>query len=270
MQIALIVIGLLALLYLVLIFLTSPAGKQNPDRSLLKGALIAHRGLHNGKANAPENSLAAFRNAVEKNYPIELDLRLTKDGQAVVFHDENTGRMCGVDGKVADMTLSEIKELRLGGTEEKIPTLKECLDLTGGRVFLLIELKVSGDNAEKLCQAADEVLRDYTGAYLIQSFHPKALSWYRKNRKEICRGQLVPGKKSKEENPFSKALLRSQLCNVLTRPDFVSCECGPVPLLLRFAVWQGALLVGWTFRGKGALEENKDKYDAWIFENFLP
>ena len=270
MQIALVVIGFFALAYLILIFLTSPAGKQNQDRSLLKGAFIAHRGLHNEKENVPENSLLAFRKAIEKGYPIEMDLRLTKDAQVVVFHDENTKRMCGTDGKIGEMTLEEIQRLRLNGTEERIPTLKECLDLTKGRVFLLLEFKVSGDGAEALCRAADQVLQDYTGAYLVQSFHPTALSWYRKNRKEICRGQLIPGKKPKEKKRFCRALLRSQFCHFLSRPDFVSCAYESAPLLLRFTSWQGAYLVGWTFRGKNALEKNQGRFDAFIFENFLP
>ena len=93
---------------------------------------IAHRGLHAKELWAPENSLEAFRRAVEKGIAIELDIHLTKDLQIVVFHDDNLKRLTGLDKNITEMTMSELKKLRLAGTSEKTPSLLEVLKLVNG------------------------------------------------------------------------------------------------------------------------------------------
>ncbi len=262
------VLGAVSLIYLILIFLTSPANRIHPDRKILKGALIAHRGLHNAADLIPENSLLSFQKAIEKSLPIEIDIHLTKDEQVVVFHDGNTERMCGRNGKIEEMTLDEIKSLSLLETAEKIPTLQEVLSLVRGQVFLLIEFKVSSDNSQKLCEKANGILSDYKGKYLIQSFYPQVLSWYRKNRKDICRGQLSA--KFLKEN-LSKRLLGLQLLNFIGRPDFISFKHKDnSSLMFRFVKWQGAENAGWTFRSKEEFDKNKKHFNAWIFEGFDP
>ncbi len=262
------ILGALSLIYLVLIFLTSPAGRIHPDRAILKGSVIAHRGLHNVNESVPENSLLSFQKALEKNTPIEIDVHLTKDEQVVVFHDENTERMCGENKMIEEMTLDEIKLLSLQETGEKIPTLQEVLSLVRGQVFLLIEFKVVNHNTAKLCEKANNILSDYNGKYLIQSFYPQVLSWYKKYRKDICRGQLSA--KFLKEN-LSKRLLGLQLLNFIGRPDFISFkQKDNSSLMFRFVKWQGAENAGWTFRTKEDFEKNKKHFNAWIFEGFDP
>ena len=262
------VLGTLSFLYLALIFLTSPASRKHPDKEVLKGSFIAHRGLHNENESIPENSLLSFQKALEKKLAIEIDIHLTKDGQIVVFHDENAKRMCGVDGKIEEMTLDEIKSLSLINTNEKIPTLQEVLSLVRGEVFLLIEFKVVNGNAAELCKKANEILSDYKGKYLIQSFYPQVLSWYKKNRKDICRGQLSA--RFLKEN-LSKRLLGLQLFNFIGRPDFISFKHKDhSSVMFRFVKWQGAENAGWTFRSEDEFEENKKHFNAWIFEGFDP
>ena len=259
---------LIALFFLFFLFLICPAGRKHRDRELLGGKFIAHRGFHNKKEGIPENSLLSFEKAIEKNLPIEIDIHLTRDGKVVVFHDDNTKRMCGIDRKVEEYTLEEIKKLKLLSTDQKIPTLEECLELVDGKVFLLIEFKVVDGNAKELCKAANEILLKYKGKYLIQSFYPQVLHWYRKNRKDICRGQLSGGFKLK--NP-AKFLLGKQLLNFIGRPDFISYEHQfAKSYLFRFAIKLGAAPVGWTFRSKQELEQNGEYVETWIFENFDP
>ena len=84
------------------------------EKSWIVTKPIAHRGLHD--EFLPENSKAAYENAIENGYPIEMDIQLTKDGELVCFHDDNMVRMTGVDALVCDKTLAEIKEMRLAGT----------------------------------------------------------------------------------------------------------------------------------------------------------
>ena len=122
-------------------------------------------------------------------YGIEFDIHKTCDGHVVVFHDDTLTRMCGVEGKVEQKTLAELKELRRLGTDQQIPTLEEMLALVDGRVPLLVELK-GESTATGLCPVADAILSQYKGDYIIESFNPLLVRWYRKNRPNVIRGQL--------------------------------------------------------------------------------
>lgn len=256
---------LLATLFFFAIF---PALRYHPDRDLLKGAKIAHRGLHGFSKDVPENSLRAFQAAADKGYWIENDIHLTKDGHVVVFHDDTVDRMCGVSGRVEEMTLAELKTLRLAGTDQEIPTLQECLDLVDGRVALLIEFKCPTANAAPLCEAANRILEGYQGKYCIQSFYPPVLGWYRKHRKDICRGQLAT---PFYKEAFSRRLAGALLFNFIGRPDFISYEHKfHRNIFRRLAVKLGAGSLGWTFRTEKDLEARKMDFQGYIFEGFLP
>ena len=125
--------------------LTFP-GKRRPISPELLGAQYAHRGLHN--AERAENSISAFRHSVELGFGIELDVRLSKDGVLVVFHDDTLDRMTGLSGRVIDYTAEELSAMRLAGTEDGIPTFSEVLSLIGGRVPLLVEIKEDASVSE--------------------------------------------------------------------------------------------------------------------------
>ena len=128
---ALIAVGVCAAAAAAAVVLTAPGQAEPEKKKLLYGRNVAHRGLHDGEK--PENSLAAFRAAGENDYGTELDARLTADGEAVVMHDDNTLRMCGVDKVISETNLAELKTLRLRNTDEQIPTLREALEAVGGR-----------------------------------------------------------------------------------------------------------------------------------------
>ena len=262
-----IIICAFAVLLLLLLFLICPSPRKHSDLDTLCGLYIAHRGLHNKEKGIPENSLAAFEYAVKNGFAIENDIHLTADGEVVVFHDSTTGRMCGVNKKISEMTLSEIKELRLLGTDKTIPTLKECLEVVDGRVPLLIEFKRDG-KVKELCAAADKILKDYKGQYFIQSFYPQVLCWYKKHNKEVCRGQLSSSFKA---DPFYKRLAGLLLYNFISRPDFVSYEHTDGAFLPRKLVTKlGAFPVGWTFKSKEEIENGKKYFKTFIFENYIP
>ncbi|MBL0340609.1 MAG: hypothetical protein IPP71_06645 [Bacteroidetes bacterium] len=111
------------------------------NANFIKTIPIAHRGLHTNDGIIPENSLAAFQKAIDENYLIEIDVHILADNQVIVFHDDNTKRMCGLDKKIRNLTFPEIKSLRLLETHHEIPTLLEVFDLVNGKVPILIELK---------------------------------------------------------------------------------------------------------------------------------
>jgi glycerophosphoryl diester phosphodiesterase len=182
---------------------------------------FAHRGLWNERV--AENSMSAFSLAIRHGYGIELDLRLTKDGQVVVFHDETLLRMCGREAKVSELSLAELRRLRLKGTADTVPTLAEVLALVRGRVPLLIEIKGERPDPQLLLPAC-ELLDAYEGAFCVQSFSPLILSWFKSYRPGFSRGLLLNRLTEKElpGSPLIRFLLSHMLLNVLARPDFLS------------------------------------------------
>ena len=116
-----IIIGCMLLIFAGYLFLIKPDTKRKEWAKPYEEKGVAHRGLFDKSLGIPENSLAAFQRAVEKNYGVELDVQLTKDNRLVVFHDEDLFRMCGVKKKVRDCTWEELCQYTLQGTEEKIP-----------------------------------------------------------------------------------------------------------------------------------------------------
>lgn len=268
MTVFIISLSVVAVLFALLLFLVAPAGRRHKDLSLMKGLHIAHRGLHDDGREAPENSLEAFRRAADSGFAIENDIHLTKDGRIVIFHDDDLFRMCGVNGRPEDKTLSELKELRLLDTDERIPTLEECLSVIDGKVPVLIEFKLKSGSADPLCRAADEILSGYKGKYFIQSFYPPVLLWYRKNRRDVCRGQLASAFKG---DKLHMKLLGCLFFNFLARPDFLSYEfCHAKHSMRRLCVKLGAFPVGWTFKNQKDMTEYEKYFDTYIFEGFLP
>ena len=140
---------------------------------------LAHRGLHDLASGRPENSLAAFRAAIDAGYGIELDLQLSSDGQAMVFHDYDLGRLTAEKGAVQQRSAAELARIPLTGGDEGIPTLQEVLHLVAGRVPLLIEIKdqdgIMGANVGRLEKAAAENLRGYAGPVAVMSFNPHSV-----------------------------------------------------------------------------------------------
>lgn len=148
---------------------------------------VAHRGLHTD--DKPENSLAAFVNACEYGFPIETDVQAIDDGTVIVFHDDNISRMTSHDGYVSNLTSDKLNELRLAGTDEKIPTFEQLLETVNGKVPLLIEIKNEG-KVGFLEQKVIDMLSSYNGDFAVQSFNPYSMEYFKKNASGIIRGQL--------------------------------------------------------------------------------
>ena len=248
------------------VILAAPGRVKKERKSPFMGRNFAHRGLHTEDMTGPENSLEAFRQAKDAGYGIELDVRLSKDGEPVVFHDDSLERLCGVEGKVEDKDYAELKELRICGTEEHIPLLGEVLELVDGSVPLIVELKTSKHN-KTLCEKSYDLLSGYKGDYCIECFHPAVVGWFRRNAKEVFRGQLATScaDYGNMKKPLAFALSRC-LANIISRPQFIAYRIGPKPLTVRMAEAMGAMKVGYTSRA----EENEQGQDAVIFEFYRP
>jgi len=264
---AMIIIAILVALY---IYMICPRIINRPDISKLKNVHYAHRGLHDNHTSAPENSLAAFQLAVEAGYGIEMDIQLTKDNIPVVFHDKTLKRMCGKEGYVWDYTLEELQILKLKDSKERIPTFDEVLKLIDGKVPLIIEYKMDRPTI-KVCELGNQLLTNYKGGYCIESFHPKAVKWYRKNRPEIVRGQLsMDFSKDEKYNAPYFFVMTYLLSNFITRPDFIAYDYKDEHILSRRICKKiGGLAVAYTIKNQEAYEKVKDKFDLFIFDSFI-
>lgn len=267
MTIVIVIFVVVAALYL---FLIMPRITARPMHEF-KNCYVAHRGFHDNQSDAPENSAKAMRLAVENGYGIELDVQLTKDEKVVVFHDGNLKRVCGVDASVNSMTYEELQELRLLNSEEKIPLFSEVLKIIDGKVPLVMEIKMV-DSKTRVCELANKELEGYRGTYCMESFHPFAVQWYRKNRPDVIRGQLSANfKKESEKEGFQEWLVHQLLTNVLARPDFVAYSHKSAGNLSRnLCRMFGATAVAWTIRSQEELDRNRNKFDVFIFEGFKP
>ena len=269
--------GIPALAYLFAV-MPKVGGKKSADT--FSGKLYAHRGLHDNTSDAPENSLKAFARAVERGYGIELDVQMTADGVPVIMHDNTLERMARdnegkpATGKICERTYSEIRELHLLDTDEKIPSLDEALKLIDGKVPLIVELKVERYDIS-VCAAADALLSWYGGAYCVESFNPLALLWYRRYRGGITRGQLSEDFRKEDPDEYKGALyflLTYMVFNFLTKPNFIAYNLrysNNISLKLCRRLF-GAAAFAWTVRSEEELSEMADRFDAFIFEGFLP
>ncbi|MBR4068154.1 MAG: glycerophosphodiester phosphodiesterase [Clostridia bacterium] len=246
--------------------------EHHPDVDDLAGWRYAHRGLHDGNREVPENSLRAFQLAVENGYGMELDVQLTADGQLVVFHDKTLKRVCGADVVLHTLTYDQLSMYPLPDGS-CIPLFSQVLELVDGRAPIIVEVKYHGDvtaNAE----AAHRILRGYRGAYCVESFHPLAMYYFRKHAPEIARGQLADGGRySKGESSLLVHLaMKHLLVNCISRPHFVAYS---VPEDKTPAMWLmknlfKPLLAAWTISDQHTLDACKGVYDYPIFELFIP
>ena len=150
---------------------------------------FAHRGLHG--PGIPENSLAAFRAALDIGAGIECDVRLSADGQVMVFHDHDLKRLCASALAVEATRAEMLESQKLYDSGEHIPRLSELLDLVGGRAPLLIELKCRSGNALRLARTVAAEMESYSGPVGIMSFEPKAVKWFARHRPKQRRGLVI-------------------------------------------------------------------------------
>lgn len=239
----------------------------------LQGWSYAHRGLHGN--GVPENSMAAFKAALDGGYGIELDIHLLKDGNLAVIHDSLLNRTTGQAGHVEDLTTEELKYYHLEGTEETIPEFMDVLTLYNGKAPLIIELKPENGNQAALAEAACKMLETYKGVFCMESFDPRCVQWLKKNRPDIIRGQLTENfTKTRGDLPdYLKFLLTHNLLNFMGRPDFVAYKFADrkdsftTELCRRLWKAQG---VSWTLKTQAEYDTAVNEGWLPIFEGFRP
>lgn len=269
MLILLIVIVLLCALYLLLLL----PRRNHPGWEKLDGVSFAHRGLHNREKGIPENSLTAFRLAVEHGYGAELDVHLLKDGRLAVFHDSTLKRICGTEGRIEELTAAELTEYSLLGTEETIPLFEDVLSVFDGKTPLVIELKSVNGNHAALTDAVMTALKNYHVTYCIESFQPEVIFYLKKHYPEVIRGQLSENFFKGSRLPFFKKFVMTYLLTTFfTRPDFIAYNHkhrSNISLRLMCSLY-GVHEVGWTIREQDMMTQLQKSGVTPIFENFIP
>ena len=239
----------------------------------LRGWNYAHRGFH-GKG-VPENSIAAFRAALEHGYGMELDVHLMKDGNLAVIHDASLKRTAGADVRIEDLTAEDLPNYHLEGTEETIPLFSQVLELVAGKAPMIIELKSEQNNFEALTAAAVKAMEGYDGIWCMESFDPRCLYSLKKQYPQVIRGQLSenflksPDIKAPKILKLAMALL---LPNFLTKPDFIAYRFSDRKLFsnrICCDLW-GVQEVNWTLKTREELDAATAAGAIGIFEDFLP
>lgn len=228
-------------------------------RDWLKRLPIAHRGLHDAAAGIIENSPCAFSAAAEAGYAIELDLRMSRDGEAIVFHDETLERLTGERGALGSYTAAQLGSLTLRGGSDRIPTLPAVLDLIDTRVPLLLEIKAGEDRAVGALQTRiAALLQRYRGAVAVQSFDPSVIAWFHAHAPGVLRG-----------------LLARRLRDLLTPPvfaaQFIAYDVRALPAAGPFVARRlGLPVIAWTVRDERTWSIGAAHADNIIFEGVRP
>lgn len=224
----------------------------------------AHRGLYNHGTNIPENSMMAFRKSKHLGYGCELDVQCTKDGKLVVFHDDNCLRMTGFDGIVENMNYSELSQLRLNNTDERIPLFKDVLDLDLKE--LVIEIKTT-QLRRKVVSAVLKELKSYRGKYSICSFDPLILLELKQQAPMVYRGLII--EKSNHKSLLKRFVLNYALLNGFIRPDYISINYKEINSVYRLFRLLGGRTLIWTVKDISVEHDLHGLFDGVIFENYL-
>jgi len=235
---------------------------------LLHAPAIAHRGLWS--QGAPENSLGAFQAACAGGYGIELDVQLSADGEAMVFHDHTLERMTGLEGRVSDHHTTELANARLKGSDETIPTLAEALTVIGHRALVLIELKTPYGEVGPLEKRVSEVLIDHNGPTAVIGFNPYSHAWFASHHPQVLRGLDSYSYRDNETMAREQRKSYAALEHVgLAKPHFLALGLDILSTEPAISHRKSGLpVVAWTVRNQDERSQAQPFADNIIFEGF--
>ncbi len=239
---------------------------------------LAHRALHDVADGRPENSRAAIRAAIAAGYGIEIDLQISADKRALVFHNYDLDRLAEGQEPVRALAAHEAADVVLkGGDGEGIPDLAEVLEIVAGQVPLLIEIKDQdgqmGPDVGPLEAAATAALDGYEGPVAVMSFNPHSVAEMARLAPDVPRGLVTSAYDAadwnlpEETRSRLKAISDFKTCGAA----FISHEAGDLGRArvqeLREA---GVPVLCWTIRS--AEEEGVARVfaDNVTFEGYLP
>lgn len=234
---------------------------------------FAHRGLHDQARGRPENSIAAFAAAISHGYGIELDVQVSKDNEAMVFHDPGLGRVTAASGQVKNWYSADLEKLELGAGGQTIPRLTTVLKEIAGRVPLLVEIKNKSLNVGRYEYAVTHALEGYRGAIAILVWNPWSMKWLRRRAARFAVGHIVT---VNANGGFWKPWYLSGLLGKLplapmARPDFMAHDVRLLPsAAAREARRSGMPVLTWAVRSEEQKLVAAENADNIIFEGYLP
>lgn len=252
------------LVVLIILYLTSVPTHKGKSMQWMKG-ISTHRGLFLKDQSIAENSITAFNASIKEQLDIELDVRITKDNQLIVFHDSTLSRMCGVDLTVEEETLETLQQYYLGRSQDKIPTLKDVIHCVDNKVNMLIEIKPT-QRINELCTLITEQLDVYQGNFAICSFDPKIVRWFKHNRNHFIRGQIIHSfLHDKTKSLFNRFMLTVNGYNFYTRSDYVSVKYDVFSYYQWMRIFNGFVCV-WSISNIDLFKKLRQKADHIIVE----
>jgi glycerophosphoryl diester phosphodiesterase len=242
------------------------------DLSWLTARPIAHRGFHDAGRGVIENTASAFAAAIDADYGIECDLQLSREGEAVVFHDETLDRLTTREGILANHSVPELKAMAFRAGSDRIQTLGELLGQVQGRAPLVIEIKSQWDGNERLVRRTIEVVRGYHGTFALMSFDPKVIALVRALAPELPRGIVADQATHSdyESLPAAERLKLRELAHLpQTEPDFISYYFRDLPQLpVANFRRTGRPVITWTIRSRQDAATALRYSDQITFEGF--
>ena len=240
------------------------------------GAPLAHRAYHDRNQGRPENSRAAIMAAIAAGYGIEIDLQLSSDGVAVVFHDEALDRLTASSGLIKHHTAAALSQIKLRDSTETIPTLAEILTLVAGRAPLLIELKDQTDSMSetdgRLESTTAAQLASYQGPVAVMSFNPHSIAHMARLAPQIPRGLTTSAYDAADWAPLAPATcdrLRDIPDYDRTLSSFISHEAADLSRPRVAALKsQGAAVLCWTIRSPATEAEARKVAQNVTFESY--
>jgi glycerophosphoryl diester phosphodiesterase len=237
---------------------------------------IAHRGLHDISRGLIENTAGAARAAIADNYGIEVDVQISRDGEAMVHHDDVLGRLTDGEGRLDQFSAAELKRVAFRSSDERMMTLGELCDLVAGRVTMLVELKSRFDGDGRLPDRVAAVLNGYSGPVAPMSFDPQQLTWLRQKSPRLPRGIVAAKYRPHPYWDLMPAWMRYGMGYLVTgltaRPQFVAYGVADLPALAPLAARHifGLPLLTWAVRTEAERQVAARFADQMIFEGFLP
>lgn len=225
---------------------------------------IAHRGLHDMNKQVWENTLSAFRRAMDRNFAIECDVHLSSDRVPVIVHDGDLKRLTGEDGFVWQRTGAELQALKVGGTKDHLPLLSDLLELVRGKVPLVIEVKGIAGHDDGLVKAVGAQLKNYKGKAAVMSFDHWLIRDFTRYLPDIPVGLTAYGKDT--------ALIEAHFAMLAHGLDFTSYAAGDLPNPFVSFVRERLKMpvITWTIRDKPAVDLTFKYADQMTFEGFDP
>jgi len=229
---------------------------------------FAHRGLHGPATGLVENSLPAFHAANDCGHGFELDILLSKDGKAMVFHDVSLERLTGNSGNIHDFSAIDLSKINLNHTSNGIPALATVLSKTDQRYPILVEIKGDQGQFLEIAEAVFNDLRPYNGPIAIMSFYPQIIKWFKENAPHIIRG-LVATSIHDGEMPdafFSVETQKKSVDDLAV--DFIAYDIKALPNdLTEYCRKKNIPVLTWTVRSELLQKKAAHYTDNIIYEN---